>query len=59
MPPEVVAKLSALSKQTVGSLEFRNYAKNNGYALDPYGLEAISAEIIHDTQTLLKELDQK
>lgn len=62
MPPEVVAKLSTLSKQIVGSLEFGNYAKKNGYALDPKGPEAISAEIIRDTktfQTLLKELDQK
>ena len=62
MPPEVVTKLSTLSKQIVDSPEFGNYAKNNGYALDPKGPEAISAEIIRDTktfQTLLKELDQK
>jgi tripartite-type tricarboxylate transporter receptor subunit TctC len=61
MPPEVVAKLSALSKKIVDSPEFENFAKS-GYALDPKGPEAISAEIIRDTktfQTLLKELDQK
>jgi tripartite-type tricarboxylate transporter receptor subunit TctC len=57
----VVSKLSTVSMQIVQSPEFKKFAES-GYALDPKGPDALSAEIISDTKTfdsLLKEMDQK
>lgn len=61
LPPAVLDKLSKLSMEIVKSPEFEKYAAN-GYALDPKGPKALSAEIVRDTTTfknLLKDLDQK
>jgi len=61
MPPDVVFKLSTVSMQIVQSPEFKKFAES-GYAIDPKGPDALSAEIISDTKTfdsLLKEMDQK
>ena len=61
MPADVIAKLSSVSMQIVQSPEFEKFS-HSGYALDPKGPSALSAEIIRDTQTfdnLLKNIDQK
>lgn len=61
MPSDVLNKLSQVSMEIVNSPEFKKFAEN-GYALDPKGPDALSAEIIRDTKTfdsLLKEMDQK
>jgi len=61
MPPDVFSKLSTASMQIVQSPEFKKFAES-GYAIDPKGPDALSAEIISDTKTfdnLLKEMDQK
>jgi len=61
LPKEVLEKLVRASTQVINSPEFATFAKE-GYALDPKSPEALSAEIVRDTQTfteLLKLLDQK
>lgn len=61
MPAEVQNKLTDASMQIVNSPEFLKFSET-GYALDPKGPAALSAEIIRDTKTfdaLLKEMDQK
>jgi len=61
MPPEVVSKLSTVSMQIVRSPEFKKFAES-GYAIDPKGPNALSAEIVRDTKTfdgLLKAMNQK
>lgn len=61
MPTEVLNKLSKVSMDIVNSPEFKKFSET-GYALDPKGPDALSAEIIRDTKTfdsLLKEMDQK
>ncbi|MDN4017518.1 Bug family tripartite tricarboxylate transporter substrate binding protein [Zwartia panacis] len=61
MPSDVLSKLSKVSMEIVNSPEFKKFSET-GYALDPKGPDALSAEIIRDTKTfdsLLKEMDQK
>ena len=61
LPADVLKKLVSASAQVISSAQFATFAKE-GYALDPKTPEALSAEIVRDTQTfaeLLKILEQK
>ena len=61
MPADIQKKLTDASMQIVKSPEFLKFSET-GYALDPKGPDALTAEIIRDTKTfdgLLKEMDQK
>jgi len=61
LPADVLKKLVSASTQVISSAQFATFAKE-GYALDPKTPEALSAEIVRDTQTfaeLLKILEQK